>query len=95
MLHTFRKVSLAEGCSLLILLLIAMPLKYFMNIPEAVKVVGWIHGILFIVYVAMLLILQLRYRWSFLFFAGAFVASLIPFGTFVLDRYLKEKEITA
>ncbi|MEJ1241531.1 DUF3817 domain-containing protein [Chryseolinea sp. T2] len=95
MLHTFRKVSLAEGCSLLVLLLIAMPLKYFMNIPEAVKVVGWIHGILFIAYVVMLLILQLRYRWSFLFLAGAFVASLVPFGTFVLDRYLKEKETTA
>jgi integral membrane protein len=95
MLQTFRKISLAEGCSLLILLLIAMPLKYFMNIPEAVKVIGWIHGVLFIVYVVMLLILQIRYRWSFLFLVGAFVASLIPLGTFVLDRYLKEKEVAA
>lgn len=92
MLRTFRKVSLAEGCSLLVLLFIAMPLKYFLNFPEAVKVVGWIHGVLFILYAAMLVALELKYRWSFLFFVGAFVASLIPFGTFVLDKFLKEKE---
>ena len=95
MLNTFRKVSLAEGCSLLILLFIAMPLKYLMDLPQAVQFVGWAHGILFIVYGLMLLLLQIRYRWSFLFFAGAFVASLIPFGTFVLDRYLKEKDTSA
>ena len=95
MLKSFRKVSLAEGCSLLILLLIAMPLKYFFNFPQAVKVVGWIHGLLFIVYVVMLLIVQIKYRWSFLFLVGAFVASLLPFGTFVLDKYLREKELTA
>jgi integral membrane protein len=92
MINTFRKISLAEGCSLLVLLLVAMPLKYFFAFPEAVKVVGWIHGILFILYVGMLLVLEVKYRWSFLFLAGAFFASLIPFGTFVLDRFLKEKE---
>lgn len=69
-----------------------MPLKYFFDLPEAVKVVGWIHGLLFIVYVAMLLVLEIKYRWSFLFLAGAFFASLMPFGTFVLDKYLREKE---
>jgi len=92
MIHAFRKLSLAEGCSLLILFFIAMPLKYFMGLPVIVKYVGWAHGILFILYVAVLLILQFRYRWSFLFFVGAFVASLIPFGTFVLDKYLRAKE---
>ena len=95
MINTFRKISLAEGCSLLVLLLIAMPLKYFFNFPEAVKVVGWIHGVLFILYVVMLLVLEIKYRWSFLFLASAFVASLIPFGTFVLDRFLKEKSTAA
>jgi integral membrane protein len=95
MISTFRKLSLAEGCSLLILLLVAMPLKYFMGQPLAVKYVGWAHGILFILYVVVLLALQIRYRWSLLFFAGAFVASLLPFGTFVLDKYLREKEAAA
>jgi integral membrane protein len=93
MLKSFRKVSLAEGCSLLILLLIAMPLKYFFDFPHAVKVIGWIHGLLFIVYVVMLLVLEVKHRWSFLFLAGAFLASLVPFGTFVLDKYLREKEV--
>lgn len=92
MIRTFRKISLAEGCSLLLLLLVAMPLKYLLDFPLAVKVVGWLHGVLFIVYAGMLLVLWIRYRWSFLFAAGAFLASLIPFGTFVLDKHLKRKE---
>jgi integral membrane protein len=95
MIKFFRIVSLAEGCSLLLLLLIAMPLKYFMNYPVAVKVVGWIHGVLFIAYVAVLVVLQIRKRWSLLFFLGAFGASLLPFGTFFLDKYLREKEAEA
>jgi integral membrane protein len=92
MLKSFRKVSLAEGCSLLVLLLVAMPLKYFFDFPQAVKVVGWIHGVLFIVYVVMLLMLEIKHRWSFFFLTGAFLASLLPFGTFILDKYLREKE---
>ncbi len=91
-IKTFRIISFAEGISLLTLLLIAMPLKYFMGIPEAVKIVGWIHGILFIVYAVALVIGQISFRWSFLFFAGAFIASLVPFGMLMLDRKLREKE---
>ncbi len=91
-LRIFRTISLAEGASLLVLLFIAMPMKYFMGIPEVVKVVGWMHGILFIVYVGMLIIVQLTQRWSFIFFVGAFLASLVPFGTFILDKQLRKKE---
>lgn len=77
---------------MLTLLFIAMPLKYFMGIPEAVKMVGWIHGVLFMVYVVVLIFVEFKYRWSFIFLAGAFLASVIPFGTFILDRQLKKKE---
>jgi len=63
-----------------------------MQVPEAVKVVGWIHGLLFILYVVMLLIVWITYRWAFLFVAGAFLASLIPFGTFVLDKQIQKKQ---
>lgn len=77
---------------MLLLLFIAMPLKYLMNYPAAVKVVGWIHGILFMVYVAVLLVLQLRERWPLRFFLFALVASLLPFGPFVLDKELRRKE---
>lgn len=95
MIKTFRVISFAEGISLLTLLFLAMPLKYLLGIPEAVKVVGWIHGILFIVYVVVLVLVEIKYRWSVLLFLGAFIASLIPFGTFVLDRQLRKLEAAA
>jgi integral membrane protein len=94
-LRNFRIISLAEGISLLVLLFIAMPMKYFMGMPEVVKVVGWIHGILFMVYVGLLIIVQLTQRWSFIFLLGAFLASIVPFGTFILDKQLRKKESEA
>jgi integral membrane protein len=90
----FRIISLAEGISLLTLLFIAMPLKYFMGMPETVRIVGSIHGGLFILYVVGLVIIHFTQRWSFLFSLGALVASFIPFGTFVLDKQLRKKQTT-
>ena len=92
LLKTFRRITLAEGISLLLLLFVAMPLKYLMGMPEVVKVVGWIHGVLFMVYVVVLVVLNVAQRWSYIFFVGAFLASIIPFGTFVLDRELRKKQ---
>lgn len=94
-LKIFRTISLAEGISLLTLLFIAMPMKYFMEIPEAVKLVGWIHGVLFILYVVMLFVAWINNRWKFLFAAGAFIASLIPFGTFVLEKQFRKNDAAA
>ena len=91
----FRIISLAEGISLLTLLFMAMPMKYFLGIPEVVKVVGWIHGVLFMAYVVVLAVTHFRQRWSFLFSLGALVASVIPFGTFVLDRQLRKREVAS
>ena len=51
LLHRFRITGIAEGISFLVLLLIAMPLKYLMHIPEAVKYTGWVHGALFITFI--------------------------------------------
>ena len=87
--------ALAEGVSFLTLLFVAMPMKYFMGMPEVVRVVGSIHGILFVLYVGLLAILHVRQRWSFMFSLYALVASVIPFGTFVLDKLLREKEVVA
>jgi len=92
---TFRRIAVAEGISFIVLLLIAMPLKYFLGIPEAVKVVGWIHGILFVMYVVVLAIVHFVARWSVWFSAWAFFLSLIPFGTFYLDWQLRKKERAA
>lgn len=94
-LRIFRMIILAEGISLLVLLFIAMPMKYFMGMPEVVKVVGWAHGLLFMVYVGMLIVLQVTQRWSFIFFVGAFLASIVPFGTFILDKQLRKRETEA
>ena len=92
-IRTFRITALTEGVSFLTLLCIAMPMKYFMGMPEAVRVVGLIHGVLFLLYVGLLAILHVRQRWSFMFSLYALVASVIPFGTFMLDKHLRVKEV--
>ena len=87
----FRLVAIAEGFSYLFLLLIAMPLKYFAGYPAVVKYGGWAHGVLFVAYCILLLQVWIQYRWKFSKAVMAFVASLLPFGTFVLDRQLKKQ----
>lgn len=88
----FRFIAIAEGVSYLILLLIAMPLKYFWGIADAVKYTGWIHGVLFMLYGLLLLKVWRQYKWKFNRVLLAFVASLLPAGTFVLDRKLKKEQ---
>lgn len=92
LLHRFRMVGIAEGISFLVLLLIAMPLKYFMHLPEAVKYTGWVHGALFIAFIYFAFEVMGSLQKSFLWFATAFVAAIIPCGTFILDRQLKRDE---
>ena len=87
--------ALAEGCSFLTWLFIAMPMKYFMGMPEVVRVVGAIHGGLFLLYVGLLAMLHVKQRWPVIFSLYALIASVIPFGTFILDKHLREKEVVA
>ena len=87
-IQTLRILGFIEGVSYLLLLGIAMPMKYFFGFPMAVKIVGMAHGVLFIAY-CLLLALQMRAnKWNLLFGIYLFVATLIPFGTFVTDRKL-------
>jgi integral membrane protein len=88
-LGRFRSVALLEGTSFLVLLGIAMPLKYFGGFPEAVKAVGMLHGVLFILFMLTLAHVAFVQRWSIIRILGAIIASLLPFGTFVLDARLK------
>lgn len=90
-LGRFRLVALLEGLSFLILLFIAMPLKYLSHLPMAVKYVGWAHGILFVAYLILLTQVWMEYNWKLKKVILAFIASLLPFGTFVLDRQLKKE----
>ncbi|MBP7388907.1 MAG: DUF3817 domain-containing protein [Chitinophagales bacterium] len=87
-----RKVGIAEGISYLFLLFVAMPLKYIWHMPEAVKYTGWAHGVLFIAFMYMILLGILKLNWTFKEAAIAFVASLLPFGTFWLEKKMKQKE---
>ena len=91
-LGRFRLIAILEGISYLVLLGIAMPLKYFVHLPDAVKYTGWIHGVLFVLYIILLLKVWSQYRWSLSKTVMAFIASLLPFGTFVLDSKLKKEE---
>ena len=63
-LHILRFIGLLEGISFLVLLGIAMPLKYYMNKPETVKIVGMAHGVLFVLYVINLLIVHIQFKWN-------------------------------
>jgi integral membrane protein len=91
-LGRFRAVAFLEGLSFVVLLFIAMPLKYLAGVPQAVKVVGMAHGVLFMLYLPALLEAALAQRWSLGRAAAAFGASLVPFGTFVFDAKLRREE---
>ena len=90
-LGRFRLVGVLEGISYLVLLGIAMPLKYLADKPEAVKYVGWAHGVLFVAFCLLLVRVWIKYKWSFLKTTAAFIASLLPFGTFILDKKLRKE----
>lgn len=89
-LSLFRKIAVAEGISYLLLVFIAMPLKYWADMPLAVKYTGWAHGILFMLYIVLLIMAWLEYKWSFKRTALFGFASLIPFAPFWVEKNLKE-----
>jgi integral membrane protein len=90
-LGRLRAIGLAEGVSFLLLLGVAMPLKYAAGMPMAVKIAGWIHGVLFILFVLALAKVRKEHRWTNGQTAFAFVMALVPFGPFVLDARLKSE----
>ena len=85
-----RLTGWIEGASLLVLVGIAVPLKYFADLPMAVRVVGPFHGFFFAIYCLLLADVWQRYSWSVKKTLTFFVAALIPFGVFVVDRRLNE-----
>jgi integral membrane protein len=88
----FRWISLIEGMSFLILLFIAMPLKYMMGMPMAVTYVGWAHGALFILYIYLVFPTARSLKWGFSRTLFALMASVLPFGPFIFDRNLKKSQ---
>jgi integral membrane protein len=90
-LSIFRKVAVAEGISYLLLLFVAMPLKYWADLPLYVKYTGWAHGLLFVLYAATLVMAWQEQKWKFGKAVLIFLASLLPFAPFIVDRRLKEE----
>ena len=87
-----RHLGYIEGISFLVLLGVAMPLKYLAGFRMAVTVFGWVHGVLFVLFCVALLRAMIAARWSLFRGAVVFVAALVPFGPFLIDRRLKEWE---
>jgi integral membrane protein len=91
-IQTLRVVGLLEGLSFLLLLFIAMPMKYMFDNPVLVKYVGMGHGVLFILFLIVLFTVCEKQKWSITIFLMGLAASILPFGPFVFDRKLKRFE---
>jgi integral membrane protein len=93
-LRQLRLVALLEGTSFVVLLFIAMPLKYLAGLPLAVRIVGSVHGVLFLIFLCALYRAGRERGWPLRRWLIAFVSSVVPFGTFLFDRSLR-REIAA
>jgi integral membrane protein len=82
----FRVVALLEGLSYILLITIGLYFKYQLNDDAYVKLLGMPHGLLFILYISIAFLLRKQEQWSFINFAIILFASLIPLGTFYVDR---------
>jgi integral membrane protein len=90
MIKIFKIIAFLEGISLLLLLFFAMPMKYIYEQPIFVKTIGMAHGLLFIGYILLAIMLKIEEKWEIKKFAIICIASIIPFGTFYIEKkYLR------
>ena len=86
-----RIIAFMEGCSLLALVFIAMPVKYLLGIPEATQAIGLIHGILFVIFIVATLSISVLYKWNISRVLVVMASSVLPFGTFYVDKKILSK----
>lgn len=86
MKNIFRIVSFLEGISYLLLLFIAVPIKYFQGDASYVKILGMPHGVLFMSYVVLAIVIKKQMQWNLKNLGIVVLASIIPFGTFYVDK---------
>jgi integral membrane protein len=91
-LGRLRIIAFIEGMSFLILLFVAMPLKYIWEQPMAVRQVGTVHGLLFVIYVLLVVLCRIEYNWSARKTGLLLLISIIPFGNFYADRHYLQSE---
>lgn len=92
MLKTFRVISVVEGLSLLALLCIAMPAKYYFDNPDLVPIVGMAHGVLWLAYVFVNLVVAQQQKWSVWYWLFSLLLSVVPLGFVVLEHQLKSQK---
>ena len=90
-LGQLRLISFSEGVSYVLLLGVAMPLKYMAGIPIAVRIAGSLHGFLFVIFVLALLRVMVTQSWGILRAMTAFAAAVLPLCAFIFDRSLKRE----
>ncbi len=86
MINIYILTAFLEGVSYILLLFLAVPIKYLLNEALFVKILGMPHGILFILYILFSIIATIKYKWNFRKFLVISIASLVPFGTFYIDK---------
>jgi len=86
MVSSFKWIARAEGISFLVLLFIAMPLKYIWDDPSWVRVVGMAHGVLFVAYIAWAIFVKEIKQWNFKTLSIVVLGSILPFGTFYIEK---------
>ena len=89
MINIFKIISLLEGVSYILLLFIAVPIKYLQGNPEYVKLLGMPHGLLFVLYIVLAIMLKQELKWTTKIFGMVCLLSILPFGTFFVGKYLK------
>ena len=90
LLHIFRVVAFLEGLSYILLLCVAVLIKYISGDPSYVKMLGMPHGLLFMGYIALAIVLRTENQWIKNNFFMVLIASVIPFGTFVVEKKLNK-----
>ncbi|MCD7035785.1 DUF3817 domain-containing protein [Metabacillus sp. GX 13764] len=91
-IERLKLIGTIEGISFIVLLAIAMPLKYAAGFPLAVTIVGGLHGLFFVLFLLAVANAAIAHKWSLLAAFGAVIASIIPFGTFVLNSKLNKRQ---
>ena len=93
MINIFKIVSFLEGVSYLLLMFVGMPYKYLESLGKTdvyVKMFGMPHGVLFVLYIILAVVLKFILKWNFKEFSIVCILSLLPFGTFFVGKYLKK-----
>jgi integral membrane protein len=81
-----RIIAFIEGVSFLLILFVTMPLKYWLDVPEPNKIIGMLHGLLFVLYVLAVVQAKFTFNWNGKITFWSLIASVIPFGTFWADK---------